>query len=478
MARDTVTTRRNPAPYRITPKGIAFLTKQGFRAATNMYKYYNSPPPRVLAPESATSNRRFSNPFVNSQSSSKRKLSYASTRSLAPSVSTSTQTMNAKWKGSSTARYAGKFRRGRKPKPTIKTTSLQKGYASTLENFGRIGDADVAYIGHSTKHVELYARVLVAALLRELFMKAGLPVSSKDTTLDLSNFNLGNGFKINFQTVNVLSGIYNGLYDCVIGSSTSTFEDVIAACSTVVAWFVDFLVNTTNPPNDESPFRITLYSEDIHGGESSWRLCSQLNLVDHKVTFYAKSTLVVQNRTAGALAAGGVLDADRVDNQPLFGKIYTFSQASPRMTTPTAGNTELGRLNSNGLSLVRGSELSFGLQNCPDPKIWTNVAKVSNIVLQPGTMKQHTVTHKYSGKLITVLLRMRNAHTSDNYAYFTGGAGASQFIVLEEKLRTGSTNIITVQYERRLDVMAYCSPTKTPPLIARLTTFEINNFPV
>jgi len=186
--------------------------------------------------------------------------------------------------------------------------------------------------------------------------------------------------------------------------------------------------------------------------------------------------LVLQNRTAGANASAGDKSSERVDNQPLNGCIYEFSQASPKLkfsTSTVSGNADLTSFPYNGLQLYRAAIGDSSLQNAPDAKIWSNCSKKSKLVLQPGTMRKTTIMHKHECTLLTLLNRMRNTQTS--FGNFIGGSGRSQLVHLSEMLRTAGTNPVTVQYEMHYEIGCFFRTTIPLPLKSALFVSNIES---
>jgi len=384
----------------------------------------------------------------------------------------------SKWNNTSTGVHAGKFKKPKRVKDTLATLCLSKGYKEDYEEYGRIEDPNTVYIGHSTKHVTGYAKSLVAMFVRKLFKTAGYPIGNRNERLDLFGFNNADGFKLEYYTLDPSTGGLT-LHSTHVTTVGETIDTVINGMAAMQAQIVDYISNRGTGVGGfvhNEPFKLLLFSSDRNVLETNWRMASCVNLTTEYVVMYAKSTLVVQNRSAGANAGATDKSADRVDNQPLEGKIYEFSQATSRVAhVHFQTNERLNRSDVTGLNLVRAGQFGdAGYQNSPDPKLWTNCNKTSKILLQPGTMKTTSITHVFKGKFMTVLRRMRAAETLA--PYFIGGAGKFQWIQLEESLRTQSENPVTVQYERRVQIGCYSTKSKTPALTAPLVITEINNF--
>jgi len=104
----------------------------------------------------------------------------------------------SKWNGTSTGVYAGKFKKPRKFKNDVFTQSLKSGYKIDNEIYGRVEDPDAVFVGHSTKNLAFYPTVIVAALLRKLFSKAGYPIGDRQDEFSFSTWANSSGFKIEY----------------------------------------------------------------------------------------------------------------------------------------------------------------------------------------------------------------------------------------------------------------------------------------
>jgi hypothetical protein len=226
----------------------------------------------------------------------------------------------------------------------------------------------------------------------------------------------------------------------------------------------DYLNNTGT---NTMPHRLALYASDRNVADTNWRLVALMNLENVKMTITSNSVLTLQNRTAGETAAAGDLSADRVDNQPMQGKIYNFKHADPRFRANTLGGTGLlqpdtnflSRMANTGLDIIRSAQINVApanidFQEPPPAHCWNNIEGVVNVKLQPGSMKKTMIGHVYSGYLPSLMNKLRVAQTSG--LFFSGAPGRSQVVALEEVLRTASTNNLFLNYEREMNLGAYC----------------------
>jgi len=385
---------------------------------------------------------------------------------------------SAKWNNTSTGAYGGRFKKPRKVKNSIFTQSLRSGYKMDVEEFGRIEDPDSVYIGHSTKHIVNMTTAIVGALLRKLFVKAGYPIGDRFDELALFSWNNSDGFKIEYVVKNGLDSGEVLSVSVSIGDNQS-FQSLMGATGAgtmgaIAAQMANFIKLT----DKLIPHKLILYMSDRNAVETNWRMASSINVGYERMHLASKSTLTVQNRTAGANAVAADKSSERVDNQPLEGTLFEFNQATPKLKFMALNPGNQRPLNSfveNGLRLVRSAVLDNSMQNAPDPKIWSNCNKKSKVLIQPGSMKKTVLFHKYESSLLTFLQRIQNFHTEGTD--MTGGSGKSQFLQLQETLRTTSSNPVTVQYERHLEIGCYFKSTKVAPIKANLIVSEQNDLP-
>lgn len=365
--------------------------------------------------------------------------------------------------GNSTGSYGGQFN-----KPTYvnykkeKATVRAEGYMLSAETWGNVSDPHCIYINHGTYDSGSIARVIGGALLRKLFRKAGIEIGSHREELALFGFGNSDGFKIEYTIKAPLDGTY--AVDSLVTVDNESFEVVLTR---LMAGPFIHIENFIRNSNVNLPHSLCLYSSDRNGVATNWRLLAQMNLRNTKVEVTTTSVLTLQNRTAGEKANEGDLSLDRVDNQPLQGKIYEFKHADPRLRHQTVGGSGLSqpaeerlcRAAINGLDLIRSGQIEVAgsgidYQEPPPAKVFSNCNGVANVRLEPGSMKKTTLNHQYKGYLPTLMNNLK----CNTFAglYNQGVPGKCQLIAVEEVLRTASTNPIFINYERAIYVGAYC----------------------
>lgn len=377
------------------------------------------------------------------------------------------------WQGVSTAKYRGRFRKPSRKLPKVAARVLpyqNTGFLSTKEIYGKVDDLDCVYIGHSTYDAEEIALVVAIATLRKLFKKAGFNADSPDQALPLFNYGVASGFKLTWVTVRVDGTETETSYETVTGSTLRT----VAAASGFRQQIVDRMMLIDG--NNRGDFdRIAVYSKDNYATGTDWRLAAELNLRQEVLDVMCHSELTLQNRTK---SASGDASTDVVDNQPLKGFLYEFAGGVPTSKKMNAG-APANRLNrvryGTGMILEQAIDLDPAnlYKEPPNPKQWSNCYKSSRVNLEPGDMKKTVASVSYRGywnNLICAKFVTRTNTTLNQYS-----VGKCQLFAMEERLNSGSTNLITVNYECDRKIGARLISTKNPIMLSDYKETELNN---
>jgi len=376
--------------------------------------------------------------------------------------------------GVSTGANGGKFA---KPGPLTKnfeTVGAKLGYVTGHEIYGQVVDSDCVYMYHSTYNLELTIRSILGALTRTLLRKAGIEVGNQQSELTFNSPSDSGGFLFRMEWVN--------------GQGQSQYREV----RTDNNWSFDTLVNNlwdlTTPTSlgfvmnaylvdggwDFTPYSYSLYQDDsrnIDGTNYTTRLRAFMTLGDEFVVVKQMSGLTVQNRTKGSLAGATDYSVDRIDNQPLKGKLYEFNHADPRIKTQQItgtgmtdhkdvayGTGDFAAIRAFGANQLPGEKLML---EPPEPTIWRNIAKTSNVNLEPGVMKKCYIVEEYKNRFPVLLRKLKiefapSPLPGQNIEPYTGlRSGKSQILCLEEVLRTADDNQITCIYEVEHKVSSY-----------------------
>lgn len=379
--------------------------------------------------------------------------------------------------GVSSAVYAGKFKKTKKrigPQMSKIQSFMKTGYGITAEIQGKVNDPDVVYVGHSTTNIVEIISAVMGAIFRKLFKKCGVDVDNPNQELPLVAYNDSGAsqWKIEFVvktvTDNPVPFPYNIPADATLTSIIANF--------TTMRDIIGQIMSTDGNNNGQVIERVALYQQDT-SVVNSWRLAGELNMKREVLQVYIQSTLTVQNRTKSET---GDNDAEAVDNQPLKGLLYHFKGGVPK--AKAMGYTPITRVNGNGVILARGAQLTaisyYGntMREPPLPKYWQNCTKSAGVALDPGTIRKTSLSHMFNGYFNTCLFRMAIRDDQGVPGQTVGFVnGKCQLIALEERLNSGSTNLITVQYECDKKICARLITTKAPVIPLNYTDGVFNN---
>lgn len=373
-------------------------------------------------------------------------------------TTTTTRKRGRGFTGESTGVYAGKF--GKRKKQLGGTAKIMEKYANlgmvkTTEVRGDVNDADCVYIGHSTYALDDISTMMAQALVRKILKKAGIDSDGPSTELPFYAFNDSDGFKLELIR-HTASG----------GQSTISFESgqdatIKSMAGNFAAEFKESL-KMEGAADRTNYTQFLLYLSDRNGVATNWRLAAQINLRTEKMHICVASELNVQNRTKAATAGTGDVETDRVDNQPLKGVGYYFYGGVPNPKTYGNISTGLSGLNSlsfDGVYLQQSADLVPANQykEPPHPKIFSNLAKSQYVNLDPGSLKKSTIKSYWSGFFNPLLNKLR---CNSRIANIVFAPGKCEIFGLEERINSGSANLITCAYEVDRKTGVYFTSTK------------------
>lgn len=375
--------------------------------------------------------------------------------------------------GLSTGTYAGKFSRPKKTKKSYRAICGQKGINFTREYYETVTASHTKYIKHSTYDFGVIRYCIFAAALRKLFEKAGIDVRSMKLPPNLANDGGGgeaSQFRLRCQYYGPVDG--GVAWDSYDIPAAATFDDIVNGSTLIISRISNFLLGST--ANYPTVYQLQM----VDGGAvpTKWITLSSIDLTSTKWTMEVISTLKVQNRSQGDTAPAADLSLDRVDNVPLYGKIFNFSNVDPRIRTSTSAGTGLAngqrwfdQQDATGVAHFSPSTLYPDLEEPPTRNFWSNCSGENKIVLQPGQMKSTQIKYVYTGTFFNFLTKL--AGESGIYEGDTRVKkviGRCQMLVLEEMLRTGSDNLLTLQVERQVEVHCMFTNVKKNYVVAKL----------
>lgn len=370
-------------------------------------------------------------------------------------------------------RYAGRFRRGTKVK---RDKFLQYGFRHTVETTGIVDDPDCVYLGVSSHSSTGSLAIVCHALLRKLFRKTGIDITSVDMPIPGVVVDC---YMLRLSRENKLTGAVSTT-DYVIGVGDSIFKIVGDGLVTAGLWpqllnfFRDYAQYFTAADQQTSvPKELILWRRD--SAADNYVPITYLVLENEMVSFRAANYLKIQNRT---LAYTGSTDAEDVSNNPLMGRVYEMRAGAPRLRVDGARWLEAVD-DAGGVMLARATQFlpANNFREPPHPQVFRDIVKSSRIKLDPGQIKYCKAKYSFTEPLLKFVA---------NYWVGTSGSGhGASFaqnklrgncvvVALEDVINVNATQKINVAYEANLTLAAMVW-TKGPAVaLGKLTTHTYN----
>lgn len=380
-----------------------------------------------------------------------------------PPIRAKTMSMGSYGKGF----YKGGFAPLKDNSVTYEEKALNIGCGKTLENYGKAQGTEIVWIGATTLNINELSAVVAKAILRKLYSKAGIHITNSEVILNsLVTFSgtqtpSGAGFKVLRKTVDNTGATALNWYTTV---STETLTSVASNCGLqqeIVDVATAAVASWTNC--------IELWQIDNTASTDEGRRVATLNLNNELIHYSSKVKLVVQNRTKGATGTADALDV--IDAQPLKGRMYYFRKGNPIVrempgtTAPPNTNSIMSRWTGDTIVLYSDTTTGYDgqLKNPPPPSFFQNCSKSSYITLEPGDLKDVSLQNE-TVQYYSDFLRSLNWITAGT-GFRRQKAGDSILIALEERLNSGSSNPIIVNYEAETSILAYCTTGRVDPIV-------------
>lgn len=379
------------------------------------------------------------------------------TNRKAPVKSTSTSTRGVAKVGKyrTKGRYAGRFRRTRRNK---KDMFRHLGFMHTTEVHGTVTDPDCVYIGHSAHSQIQLLEVICQSLLKKLFAKAGWQCRNITEPIPGYEPNTSNCWKLVLYRENKETGAVDSsiTYTTPSATQTSIYQIVGNQAAGVAALWGGFravleayatgeyATGTGSSLNVQQPTKLRLFRAEDNVG-SFWQFQSEINLENEWIVVKGNSKLKVQNRS---VAADASTDANDVSNNPIEGRIYSFSSGSPRSKIPGAYFVE-GMFETHGVIAARAGQMTSveGFKEPPPPTSWWNCKGSAKVRIEPGDIKTSMVSHYRSMPFLLFLKRA-------GFGYGTGSPkkqinffGKSAMIALEDMINVNPSHNLSIAYE-------------------------------
>lgn len=376
-----------------------------------------------------------------------------------------------------TGKYVGRFR---SPKKGGKTSIAKKlGAVLSVEQYGKINDPDLVVMGHTTHPMYSLCLAIAYAILRKTFKKAfNFDGNDINQEIPAYNYNDSSSIRLVFvwkdeatgtitaPTLNVLNdkSIKDLATTAMTGDSTdSLVEQIFGKIDNETTWHTRCLER--------------VLVRKMLGSETG--TVTDINMLNEVLKISVSSSVKIQNRTLAADAGAGVADTDRVDSQPLKGRVLKFKGLPKLKNQHVAASLFSQRLaqteGEGSMLLVRGAELPGGHLEPKTKQDWTNCYAQANVSLQPGEIKSNKIFSKRAAYFNNFFKSYQQV-SGNTQTKITSIPGFCSMFFFEEVMNTGSSNKISLSYEQQLYISAYLVTGRTNSINTHHTQQEFSNW--
>jgi len=191
-------------------------------------------------------------------------------------------------------------------------------------------------------------------------------------------------------------------------------------------------------------------------GNAASTVLSVVPLTGQYVRCYSTVRMHIQNVTPSDAVDVNSLSTDRVDSNPVKGRLLRFRGPTPvvsddrgveGVTTADFGWKLQQDTNGDGIIWPGAPQPTGQWSALPSANSFKNCAGIASISLEPGSIKDYSLSFKFSGT-IQSLMRGFNASTSGNVPFPGGNAGANKqfgqsfMFALEKRMPTGAAAVM------------------------------------
>jgi len=365
--------------------------------------------------------------------------------------------------------YRGRFG---KPAPPSVGKYAYDGYRREREEFGVQSGTDVCYLGMSSVSAKEIGQDVGIALLRKLMRKHYMYEYADERQSARVTMHIPDGpltishplpkylrFIRKLEEVNAVISI--------TAPAQYTFNDT-DTLRDFGQWFESNVFNSIEygggvVGNSDYSTRITLFAYqfvevDYFDPSTPDPVLSPraiMPLHSMYVTCYSKADMHIQNVTVAD--AGGELayDADRIDSNPIRGRIFKFKGPLPKVkydmliangNAAVVGNSIALDIDPNADGIIKpAADLTGAWRMVPSTDMFHNCIGVKSVSLEPGAIRNFTLQFNFSGLLVDLIEGMRATTGS---APLPGGRnlGTSMVFALEKRVRTGASQAISLNW--------------------------------
>jgi len=252
--------------------------------------------------------------------------------------------------------------------------------------------------------------------------------------------------------------------------ATSTVESFGVWFATNVFGSVSFGGNTGGqPPRPQYELHAYqfIHSDGIGGGLGSFVNQAVMPLEGQYLSAYAVTRVHIQNVTpADGLEAGAVYQTTRIDANPLKGVLMRFKDPTPMVKDGAVGSGIDGSgvnnfgwalqqdTNGDGLILPGSNAPTGPWSQIPTADMFKNCAGVVNITLEPGDIKDYSLSFRFNGTLVALMRGFSDCNilpdgsTLPLPSAVNKQFGQSFLFALEKRMPTGPAPVnLNIHYE-------------------------------
>jgi len=184
-----------------------------------------------------------------------------------------------------------------------------------------------------------------------------------------------------------------------------------------------------------------------------------MSLMNATYKFSCKSTLKLQNRTAGSQ---GDTYTDIVDNQPIYGKFYEgngLGSSIKPMTKLVTGvlpqYTKMPLPSTQHGLILEGDEGRVLMREPPNPKLVTGCKTSGKAKLEPGEIKTSTISYDFGGSLDKLWSGLNDGFLFSTDVKVRGAPGKFKIFAFEKMIHSVAlleNNAIQIGYELNQDL--------------------------
>jgi len=393
------------------PHWAYYVSKYGDSVAAGGIKAYQASKYAALAHSGYKLGRKLLDSFSQKEQTNmppvKRRLSYSSSSSKSMKTTPRRQAQYKSRKaklGAVTAkrqlvtygRLSGKVKSRNRRMPIKamyenKGISLNTEYSQTLDSSGN----PTVIVGHGTFATEQVMYTAMASIVKRLFAKMNLPVTSWDDVLRGADFTIGDTFQFvgRRQQAEDPSTCTSTLIAAHIGAVGGFRSLVVRLTDLLRAWVNGNSVSPGYVGNQGVVIAALTYTP----ATSAKKPRTEIQLTGAKIDLYIKSDLKMQNQSLTVAADN---QADNVNNVPIYGKSYSGTGSGiqimcPRSVTPGADTRQYNIHFKRGI--IAETSNASNLLNEPWQRKQIRFAKQDGkLGINPGEIKTSGLVSKFS----------------------------------------------------------------------------------